>query len=256
MRTFFYKVRKRLYSYYLRVYYIILGLYFDFIQKTYKTNGLSFEVPKSLTTRITRGYFAEGKIEVDEQYLVKKHVAPQATVLELGANLGVVSSVVNRMLTNPENQVVVEANPTIIPYLEANKKNNHCAFHIENCIVSDQKETLFFFGNSISSGGIINKNDSGKQQAIKVKGVTLADLQEKHHLTFDTLVMDIEGAEYNLLKEIEPYLPQFQLIIFEQHPTILDSDQLQEIDSILERNNFSTVDESGDTVVWKKMTAS
>ena len=78
---------------------------------------------KALLPASPGGYFAEGKIEVDEQYLVKRHVAPQATVLELGANLGVVSSVVNKMLTYPENQVVVEANPTIIPYLEANKKN-------------------------------------------------------------------------------------------------------------------------------------
>ena len=253
MRTFIRKVRKRLYSYYKKCFYLINGLYFDYVLKTYRTHGLSFSVPKELTSRITRGYFAEGNIEKDEQYLVKKYIAPHATVLELGANLGIVSCVTNQLLSHPERQVVVEANPTIIPFLETNRANNRCSFQIENCVVSHQKEIPFFFGNSISSGGIINKNSDGTDQSVVVQGITFDALQKKHNLTFDTLVMDIEGAEYNLLKEINPYLNQFELIIFEQHPSILNHDQLQEINQLLLQNNFVLTEESGDTVVWKNL---
>lgn len=254
MNTIIYKIRKKLFSYYQWWYYTIHGLYFDYVLKTYRTNGLSFVVPRELTNRISRGYFAVGDIETDEQYLVRKYVAPQATVLELGANLGVVSSAINRLLIHPENQVVVEANPTIIPYLEENKQHNRCSFIIENCIVSKQKETAFFFGTSISSGGIVDKNSAGTQESVMVPGIAFPGLQAKHQLTFDTLVMDIEGAEYELLREISDHLKQFRLIIFEQHPTILSNSQLKEINTLLEQNGLSLVDESGDTVVWKRMT--
>ena len=252
MDTIVYKVGRRLRSYYRRSYYYTSGLYFDYVLKNYRADGLSWTVPQELTSRISRGYYAQGNIEQDEQHLVKKHVSPRATVLELGANIGIVSSVINKRLIYPQNQVVVEANPAVIPYLKKNKEGNRCLFKIENCVISQEKEVSFFFGNTISSGGIARENSDGSQQSVSVPGLTLADVQKKHKLTFDTLIMDIEGAEYNLLKEIEPYLDQFDLLIFEQHPSILSREQLDEINALLQKNKLSLVDESGDTAVWRK----
>ena len=232
------KIKKRLLSYWYRLYYYSHGLYFDYVLKQYKSNGVSITVPKALTRRITRGYFAEGNIEKDEQELVLKHIMPEATVLELGANLGVVSNVINKKLAKPDNQVVLEANPTVIPYLELNKKNNKSSFRIENKILSNQKETPFYFGHSISSGGIIDKNSNGSDNSVIVKGITFDQLQKKHNLKFDTLVMDIEGAEYELFKEIDDFLHQFNLILFEEHPKILSQEQMDEINRVLEKNDF------------------
>ena len=100
--------------------------------------------------------------------------------------------------------------------------------------------------------GVARENSDGSQQSVNVPGLTLAEVQKKHDLTFDTLIMDIEGAECDLLKEIEPYLGQFDLLIFEQHPSILSREQLDEINALLQKNKLSLIDESGDTVVWRK----
>ena len=251
MSSIIYKVGRRLRSYYRRSYYYTSGLYFDYVLKTYRTDGLSWVVPRELTSRISRGYYAQGDIEQDEQQLVKKHLSPRATVLELGANIGIVSSVINQRLIYPHHHVAVEANPEVIPYLETNKTNNRCSFRVENCVIAEAREVTFFFGNTISSGGLAPTNSDGSQQSVSVPRVTLADMQKKHNLTFDTLIMDIEGAEYSLLKEIEEQLDQFELLIFEQHPRILSHKQLTEIEALLRRYG-SLVDQRGDTVVWRR----
>jgi hypothetical protein len=100
------------------------GGYFDLWCKRYRTEGLSFEIPREQTTRAMRGRFAFDTYELPERELIRKYLPSNARVLELGGGIGVVSCLTNSLLRDKHAHVVVEANPLLIPFLESNRDLN------------------------------------------------------------------------------------------------------------------------------------
>ena len=230
--------------------FTLAGWYFDVFMKKFKAGGCSFDIPTSLTTRPGRGYFALDMYENVERQLVSRYIKGDEHVLELGACIGVVSCIVNARLSNPDKHVVVEANPELIPYLENNKLLNKSKFSIANCAISSKPEIAFYFGHSIVSGSLLNTNND-KQKTV-VRGLSIDQLQENHNMKFDTLIMDIEGGEYDVLFDYQDKLKQFNLIIIENHPHLLDHTQISAYEDLLLKNRFF-VDASIETSkVWVK----
>jgi hypothetical protein len=108
----------------------VAGVLFDHLVREYRTKGLRFEIPRNLTTREFRGQVLLHGYEIPERTLIRKYVAEDATVLELGGCLGVVSCLVNRILADPRRHVVFEAHPQVAPILEANRARNGCQFQV------------------------------------------------------------------------------------------------------------------------------
>lgn len=230
--------------------FLVAGWYFDVFKRKFTAGGCSFEIPESLTTRAGRGYFALDLYENVERKLVSDFIKGNERVLELGACIGIISCIVNKRLNDPSKHVVVEANPKVIPYLNNNKQMNGCKFSIENCVISSNKEEIFSFGDSIVSGSLLQK--AGQVTSTAVKGVRIEDLEKNHHFEFDTLIIDIEGGEYNLLLENKNKLKQFRMIIIENHPHLLADKQIKEYEGLLEENNFSAVQSLETSKVWLK----
>jgi FkbM family methyltransferase len=157
----------------------------------YKTEGVELLIPSEVTDIKFRGQFPINFYEKQERRYLKQYLNPEATVLELGACLGVVSCVTNKLLTHPERHVVVEANPNLIQFIERNREHNGSGFQIEHCMVSDQKSNPFFIGRTI----LMSSNRRASSTQIEVPGKSIKALEQTHDLQFDTLVMDIEGGE-------------------------------------------------------------
>ena len=190
-----------------------------------------------------------GKWESSELQLCKKYLRPEDKILELGACLGVVSTVVNKMLEQPTNHVVVEANPATSKVLQLNKEKNDCHFHIENCLVfRDHNGKYYPASGAPQSGSTIIHNDSASSRVPKIvfnkKGTkekklvvntdpdkfnqfdfdfihlpttTIEALEEKHGFEFNVLIVDIEGGEFQLLKENVEILKRIDMLIIEFH---------------------------------------
>src|SRR6187401_1090526 len=75
------------------------GLLFDLKGGLFRVDGCTFIVPRELTTRSYRACFWQATYEKEERELVRRWIHPTDSVLELGACLGVVSCVTNRLLT-------------------------------------------------------------------------------------------------------------------------------------------------------------
>lgn len=193
-------------------------------------------VPFDMTDIKFRGYFPIDFYEKQERRFLKDFLPKDATVLELGACLGIVSCITNRLLEHPERHVVVEANPTLIPIIETNRDRNQCQFKIENCMISNRKTNEFFIGKSI----LMSSNRRQTTQQITVKGCSIPDLEQKHNLRFDILFMDIEGGELSVLRENKAKLPDFRVIFMETHPhsEILSADEIDECNQILTQAGF------------------
>jgi FkbM family methyltransferase len=229
----------------------LAGTYFTLFEKTYKVDGLDLVIPFDMTDLKFRGQFPIDFYEKQERRYLKQFLPKNATVLELGACLGVVSCITNRLLEHPERHVVVEANPNVVPIIEANKRRNQCGFHIEHCMVSSRAVNEFFIGKTI----LMSSNRRQSATKISVVGKTIADLEREHGMKFDALVMDIEGGELDFLRENREKLKELNVIFMEvhPHPEILSQQDVAECLSILEAAGFEkVVDESNFWVLTSK----
>lgn len=230
--------------------YTLAGIYFTLFKKVFKKDGLKIHVPRELTDNKFRGRFVLGNYEREEATYLSRYLQPEDTVLELGACLGYVSCIANAQLDDTSRQVVLEANPKLIPYIRKNRMENYAGFHIENRIISKLRNNTFYIHNLIVGGS--QKRKTGHE--IVVKGVAIEGLEEKYGLRFNTLIMDIEGGELQLLRTQQSAISRFEKIFIEVHPFagILTDAEARECEEILVSLDFELVLRDGHFLIWQK----
>ncbi|MDH3285387.1 MAG: FkbM family methyltransferase [Acidobacteriota bacterium] len=192
------------------------GLLFTLTQRHYHSQGLRFAYAREQTSLRFRSQYYYDIYEKSERTLVHDFIRPDDRVLELGACIGVVSCTTNRLLKAPGSRhVVVEANPELIPLLRRNRELNDCDFRIEHGIVSDGKETTFFVADRIHRGSV----HEGTGAPLTVPSLRLGELERKYG-PFNVLVIDIQGAEIDVLRHWEGFLGHYRLVIVEWHAAI------------------------------------
>lgn len=235
---------------YLPIKQFFAGFIFDFIQKEFKSNGNIYKIPKELTTRFFRGAFTLGWYEKQEREFIPRYLEENATVLELGGCIGVVSCVINNVLADKKKHITVEANPFLIEHLTHNRDKNSCQFAIENKILAKAEKVTFNIQESIVQGSA-NVESSRK---VEVEGITPEVLENKYNLKFDTLIMDIEGGELPLFRDFKPFLSQLKSIFFEIHPfeNILSIEEAEECEQILVDLGFNKQLDDDYFQIWRK----
>lgn len=211
-------------------------------------NKIFLKIPKGIRP-VDYNIYYNNKYEKNEFKLISEYLNPNSSVLELGGGIGYISNVINKILKNKNNHIVLEGNELLINYLEVNKKLNNSYFQIVNGILSNKELNTFFVSETFVSSGLHNKSDNSKMTS--VKGFNLQVIHENFKINFDTLIMDIEGAEYEILLE-NKILKSFKNIFFELHPKILSKSQQDEIYQALLSENFYKIDQSENVEFWKK----
>lgn len=224
------------------------GLAFDVFCQSYRTEGMSFEIPRHLTTRIHRARFFLDTHEKQERAIVKRYINGNCTVLELGACLGVVSCLINRLIVDPKNHVAVEANPALIPILEANRNRNACAFRVVHGLVSKTSDGEFYLDDCIVVSGPVRQT----ARHIRVPVTTLHALEQRFELTFDTLFMDIQGGEVEFIEQNLGELRRFHLVILELHPHLLGEQRTARCRSLLAEAGLRLIESDGLVEVWQR----
>jgi len=228
----------------------VKGTLFTIRNSEYLHEGISIRYPKKLFGIADRAAFFDKNYEFEEHYLVKKYLNDTDSVLELGGCLGFVSCLINKKLTNKSNHVVLEPNPYLQDYLQFNRNNNGCDFRIIEGVLSKRKKEELFFNNTILGSSIKNKTD----RSVFVSCFTINQLQEKFNLKFNTMVIDIEGGEYNLFKETDFKNLNISKIIIEFHnfSNILADAEIDFCREKLNENNFKHIESLNNTHVFIK----
>ena len=226
--------------------YRLVGHLLNSNNRNIKIEKFKIKFPKSSNEEMGKYFF--NVYENNERSLIRKHLDSNSNVLELGGCVGVVSNVINDILNNKSNHIVLEANPNLIQFLTHNKKINKAQFKIENLILSKKKESWFYISKNILSSSSYKDNPFLNQK--KVKCLTYEQIQNKHSISFDTLIMDIEGAEYEVLKSIN--YKKIKLIIVEFHPNLIGDFKVRELNHVLEKNSFELKERLSNVDVWKK----
>jgi len=152
--------------------------------------------------------------ELVEQLMTIRFVRSDATVLELGGNIGRNSLIIASILTDDRRLVTVEPEPTIASNLVKNRDINGHRFHIVQKAISQK---ALYQGGIYNWMTITNDNprfDQGRWTPVST--ISWGELRDQFSdLHFDTLVIDCEGAWYDILRDNSDFLDNIYTIILE-----------------------------------------
>jgi FkbM family methyltransferase len=231
-----------------RVVQPIQGAIFDLAGGRFRADGCEFIIPTDITSMSYRACFLKGDYETEERSLIKAFVRPTDSVLELGACLGIVSCVTNKMLADKTRHVVVEGNPFCIPVLHRNREHNQCGFLIENCAVSHQPDATFYLHPIYVVGGTTERKSD---MPVRVPTRTLAELDARYG-PFTTLVIDVEGAELKIFSLSREQLSRYRLVIVELHDWAIGADGVARCREILTAAGLKFQQRLGLTEAWRR----
>jgi FkbM family methyltransferase len=185
-------------------------------------DGLTFALDNSLITTRDKSTVCLGLHEAPEVALVHTRLAAGLPVIELGGGIGIVSCNINRRLAHPRDHIVVEANPDLIPTLETNRRLNRCEYQIRSAALAySGAETVL----AIDSWATSRVGGRGTRRAV-VATTTLAKLLRESGFARINLVVDIEGAEADLVEQEGTLLGQrVRTLILETHPSVTGAER-------------------------------
>jgi FkbM family methyltransferase len=184
---------------------------------------LSLDNPQILTMHKSLLYF--GIYEIGERDLARRYIDRSLPLVEIGASIGGVSCITNRLLTEPARHVVIECNPINLPTLAKNRELNRCQFTIEPFAIAYGDSSVTF---NIVPGGFTVGNLAGLDgEKITVKTTTLKAILDKHKFQTVSVVSDCEGAEVDIV-ENEPDILRYRVkrLILEIHPKLRGADAI------------------------------
>lgn len=178
------------------------------------SRGMKFPKTKPFITGQVRGALRTGRYEAKETEAVLKVVREGDTVIELGAGIGYMST----LLATKRNATVhaFEANPALIPYIHSvHEANGISSATVTNAILGARKGKASFFvrKNFIASSlSEIEGSEVIATEEIEVLNAksVFADLKPT------VLVCDIEGAEADLIPAMD--LSGLRAAVIELHP--------------------------------------
>ena len=238
-------------NFYMFVIRPIEGFIFDLWGGQFNVDGCRLEIPKNLTSVSFRSCFFEGDYETEERGLIRDCVRPEDSVLEMGACLGIVSCVTNKLLKDKARHVVVEGNPYLNAAIQRNREINGCGFLVENCAVSDQAEVTFFLNPKNIHG---SNSQRASNQQVRVPGRSWRELDERYG-PFSVLIIDIEGSELQVLEGGRDLLGKYRLVVIEMHPWAIGEEGVARCKALLKEAGLFCQATAGDTEAWVRVSA-
>jgi FkbM family methyltransferase len=167
--------------------------------------------------------------ELPEQKMAVRYLTGNEKVLEIGGNIGRNTLIIASILYNSANLVSLECDANIANQLIENRDLNNFKFHVEKSALSNRK--------LIQKGWDTIPSDTLQEGFKWADTITLDNLKTKYGLTFDTLVLDCEGAFYYILMDSPEILDNINLIIMEND--YWDISKKNYVDEILMKYGFS-----------------
>jgi FkbM family methyltransferase len=156
--------------------------------------------------------------------------ATHPVIIDCGANIGL--STLYFSLAYPNSKVYAfEPDETLFKLLESNIATNKLSnVHLHNEAVWIENTNLSFS----NKGSEASQIDTSGQSATKVKAIQLAEFLSNFE-RIDFLKMDIEGAEFEVVKDCKDQLAKVQNFFLEYHGTSNETNKLIELLEIVKK---------------------
>ena len=198
-----------------------------FTKKKIRIHGWNLVVPD-----IASFLSAYREIFVEEIYAFQaENQCP--VILDCGANIGL--SILYFKLKFPDSKIFAfEADPQICQILRNNiKQNNIKGVEIENKAIWSSEMVVDFKGEGSDGGRIEHRSD---KSCIKVPAVSLYSILQTQK--YDFVKIDIEGAEWESLKNCKPVMKNLKYVFVEFHSFIETKQELGEMIDFFEQEGF------------------
>lgn len=184
-----------------------------------------------------REALSEGWYERYEAELVRNYLPPSIDVIELGAGIGYVSCIIDEIQMTNNKHIAVEPNSRIIPVLKRTRELNDANYDIWEGAYSSTSGPVELQQYEDYWNATTHPLQEG---SIEVHSTDLQGICKHHAVSTFALILDIEGAEYELFSTemdlLETYCPLF---IVEFHE---DGPYAALYDDALEKSTFELVD--------------
>ena len=205
---------------------------------TVRVEGCRFDVSSPLISNELKCRVFYGRYERTERELLRRHLPAGSPVVELGGGMGLVACIVNRRLQHPDQHVVVEANPQMLPLIERNRGLNSSRFELVHAAIGYDGDRMTLRLGEDLLGSRFQAADDGDVQVIQLR-----DILDRRGFGTCTLICDIEGGEIDLVEhEIETLRSRVGLIVLEEHPEYCREDVRAGMFKLLTRSGFESID--------------
>lgn len=216
----------------------LLGLAFLIFRRRFHLGGMEFEVPLEGESWSALATYWFDDYEAPEREFCALLIRPGDRVCELGGCLGIVSMTINRRLAAPEGHVVLEANAKLVPFLERNRERNGGRFTVLHAAIGDGNPVALDFTQGVLTSTRADGGDAKRLEVVRSR--TLEQLCAERG-PFDVLVMDVEGAEQQVILGEGQAWRGMRLIILEWHPPLIGMEMIERGRRALEGAGFECV---------------
>jgi FkbM family methyltransferase len=202
--------------------------------KRLRIDGVLIDTRADVTPRSIRTALFKGTYEAPERQLVGALIEPTDRVLEIGAGIGMVSLLCAK-ICGPENVLSYEANGTVEPIIRNNYALNGWSPNLRmKAITTDGSDVTFYVDSNVISSSLLDRKKGGP---VTVRSDSLKEAIAD--FSPSVIVMDVEGAEIDLLKKTS--LDDVSKIIVELHPHIVGEAAVDSLRDHLRRQGFDEV---------------
>lgn len=164
-----------------------------------------------------------GEYESKEADLVTKRLESDDVVMEIGAGIGFLSALCAKV-TGSERVFAYEANPQLMEVIKFVHQINGVAPSIHNVLLGEgEAERTFWLEKDYWASSLIK----GSVDATPIKVGQIDLNQEIERIKPSFLIIDIEGGEYDLLRQA--CLDPVRKIVIELHPHALGYARISEM---------------------------
>lgn len=200
---------------------------------------------EDITPNIQRALF-RGTYEDTERDFTKQFLKPNSKVLEIGCGIGLISLVARKICIQGSVKSY-EANPHMEPLIRKNYALNGLEPDLEmKAVTVDGSDVAFFIDPEVISSSLFDRQK--KHEKSIIKSDALDDILNSYKP--DTIIMDVEGAEIDLLPSSS--LNGISLMIVELHPHIVDEDKIAQLNETLKSLGFNISAKKGKVAVYTR----
>ena len=205
---------------------------------TVRVEGRRFDVSSPLISDELKCRVFYGRYERTERELLRRHLRLDLPVVELGGGMGLVACIVNSRLQHPDQHVVVEANPLMLPLIERNRGLNGSRFELVHAAIGYAGTHVALERGEDLLGSRFQSADDGDVRVIR-----LGQILDRRGFATCTLICDIEGGEIELVQnELETLRSRVELIVLEEHPEYCAEPVRAGMFKLLAGNGFESID--------------
>jgi FkbM family methyltransferase len=232
----------------------ILSFPFKF-KKTYYLDGLQIKVHNEVDN-VTRFLLYTKQYEKAERKLIN-FFDDNVPLIEAGGGIGVTGMLSRKKIKDIVILEPIKKNFNLI--IENFKVNNlfDKKLHIINSALSDKKGYQNFYEKEFNIASSLDDHDENRTYQFKtlkktqVQAFTINELITKFSFKNIQLNLDLEGYEYNIIKNNNQWLEKCENLLVEYHISL---SLVDECNKILKKNNFKIFDKNQNTFFYKKET--